>query len=918
MRIRILVLAAALALPCTSCLESERSTDRRIAPWDEFNFRSVRTSRGRSFNLVLTTPALPGPESEVRLLFELQPDNANYYYVSVTREGLTLGKVECGVELPLADWGDADGEPFSAKERRVTVVRRPGRIAVAVDNRKILDANDDTYEQGGAAVGAKGPAASAPEVSMVRASEIYAADDFMRAKDEVTVWRTLSGMWEIESINNPGLSANAFVYSGYPAGSEPAASILGESWWDDYSFEVSAKPVAGAEVALLFRYVDQANHYAFRQASKGSLSSLQLVRVEAGGETILKEVSGGLRPGQWGRLRVAAFGPRLAGYVDGRRVLTAKDSTFAFGMIGLRVAGEAGADFDDVSVRGHRGIIEDFRSGAVVWQSKGGDWAVRQAADEAALNAVGPPSASAVSYGKLLAGHSSWADCRLVVKVKPGATGTLGIITRYQDESDHDLFLCDTAAGKYSFVLVRGGASRVAATTSATPIDSVRTLSVRLAGGMTICEADGARVLTHFSMDPAPGKVGLCVGKESAVAFRDLAVTFPEQAKPVLTKLDTFAAETTMANWAAAKSDWRAIRTGCWGERLPVMWHRGGFPGDASMQVGALFDAVEGGSLQLFICCDMSSEGTTRELKSGYRATVRSQGHGGSGGTATLTRNGEEIASKELETLQSNSRIVLRKVVDHVIVEINGEAVLAFNDESPLAGWSAGYAADNVLVKPEDVDVFCRETVSYSFVRAAADWRTAGGEWLVTNRWRCDPRWSFFGGESKTGVSAIWHKSTWQGDLNVEFAAGIRHQARRRGTSYEHASDMNLVICGDGSSLASGYGFVFGGWNNTKTAITRNGRVVAEAGEITIPSKIHRRWFYFKATKRGGLIRYYIDHKLVLEYSDPRPLPDGQIALWTWQNGLMVARVRIAAERIGAKEKFDLPVPAVSKSMYGG
>jgi hypothetical protein len=132
-RIRILVVAAVLALPCASCLESERSTDRRTAPWDEFNFRSVRTSRGRSFNLVLTTPALPGPESEVRLLFELQPDNANYYYVSVTREGLTLGKVECGVELPLADWDDADGEPgcsFSMKDtssREIAMITgRPG------------------------------------------------------------------------------------------------------------------------------------------------------------------------------------------------------------------------------------------------------------------------------------------------------------------------------------------------------------------------------------------------------------------------------------------------------------------------------------------------------------------------------------------------------------------------------------------------------------------------------------------------------------------------------------------------------------------------------------------------------------------------------------------------------------------------
>lgn len=920
MRTKHALAAIALIALCTSCIEDEGSAERRTAPWDEFSFRSVTASRGQSFNLILSTPVMSAPESEARLLFELQPDNVNYYYVAVAAGQLTLGKVECGVELPIAEWLAPAGTPFFAEERRVTVVRRPGRISVAIDARKCLDANDDTFDRGTVAIGTKGlGSAPAPDVTVVRASEIYASDDFMRSKDEATVWRELSGKWAVESVTNPGLSANAFVYSGRAAGSAPAVAILGESWWDDYSFEVSAKPVDGAKVALLFRYVDEANHYAFRQASAGAGESLQLVRVAAGKETVLKEINGGLRPGQWGRLRVGAFGARLAAYVDDREVLSATDSSFAFGRIGLRVATEEGADFDDLFVRGQRGIIEDFRTGTVTWQRKGGEWTVRQptAASGPSLRAIGPPGNSARRNAKLIAGHDSWPDSRLSVEVSVGSRGKLGLVSRYHGEADHDLFLYDITAGKYSLTSVRGGEQTVVASAAAEPMTSARTLVVRLVDGVTICEADGARVLSCFSPELAPGKVGLCVAKESAAGFSDLAVTFPEPPRPVLTKLKTFEAETTMANWAAAASDWREIPTDCWGQMADISWHRGGFPGGGSMQAGVTFDAAKGGVVGLFICSDVSAAGKARKLESGYQMTVRSAAEGGTSATVALVRSGEEVAAEELGELAASSRIVLKNVADYVLAEVDGEVVLAFKDKAPLTGWRVGYFADDTTtVKPEDVDVFCPNTASYSFVRAAADWRTAGGKWLVMNRWRCDPRWSFFGGDSKSGVAAIWYKPKLRGDVNIEFAAGIRHKAVRGGYG-EFASDVNLTICGDGSSLASGYGFVLGGWNNTKTAITRNGRVVAES-KYTLPKNIHRRWFYLKITKRKGHLKYYIDHKLVLEYIDPRPLPDGQAALWTWQNGLMVARVRMAAEQFGLKEKFNAPVPVVSKCMYGG
>ncbi len=861
-------------------------------------------------------PAIPQGEGEVRLLFELQPENTDYYFVGVRRGGLRLGKVECGVEVCLAEWGSSNppAEPPFGKAQRVTVSRKPGRISVAVANERVIEVSDDTFVQGRAAIGVRGlPASPCPDVRVQATGGIYAADDFMRTREEEAGWRAVSGDWAVEALKNPGLSANAFVYSGRASKSGPAAAILGETWWDDYSFEVSCRPVGTKGLGLLFRYVNARNHYAFRQAAEPSGSFLQLVRVKDGQEMVLCRKQGSLSPNQWYRLRVTACGGLLAAAVDGRAVFEVCDTGLAFGMIGLCVAEGEGAEFDDVFVRGERGVAEKFSTGRIVWYAKGGTWSIDQVAGVPRLRAEGPPKSVAVRSGKLIGGDETWGDYRVATVVAAGSTGRVGIVGRYRDESEYDEFAYDVDGGKYELALVRDGLRRVVCEERAKPLASPRVLSVNLLGGVIVCEADGVRVLSHFDDGVAAGKAGLFVGAGAVGVFENVFVAFPVETEPVLTQLDTFAAEKTMENWAGAESDWRRSKTDVWGKTCEVYWHRAAFPGAfGELRAGGFFDSSRKEALHLFACCDISSDGARNTVTGGYEFVVRTPGVASGRGAAVLFRNGKVAASGELDPLLGKREVGLRKVADHVVAEVDGRAVLVFKDPSPLAGWSAGYAADDVSIKPDDLSVFCENTVSYSFVRAACDWRTAGGEWQVMNRWRCDPRWSFFGGESLGGVAAIWNKIRFGGDMAFEFTAAIRHP----GGKYEpFARDINAVICGDGSSLASGYGFLCGGWDNTKTAITRNGKVVAECG-YKITGDIHRRWFCFKVVKQGGNLKYYVDDKLVLAYDDPEPLPDGQVGLWTWRNGMMVAKVRIAAERIGPLERFEAAPRGVSKCHY--
>ena len=920
----LLLLAVAVAVP--SCLKGRPAAETRYAPWKSFQFREVTVRRSRSCQFRFDVPALADAEAEVRLLFELQPSGKDYYLVAVTRSGLMLGKVECGVEIPLARWtGDAPAAaqapagagpppgPFDTS-RRLTVLRSPGRIAVAVGFRKVIELDDDTFVQGRAAIGCKGLAEAArPRVRARRAGEIYAADDFMRTPEEATLWTTPSGTWAIESVKHPGLSANAFCYAGRAATGGDAVALLGEDWWDDYGAEVSAKPIGRGGFGLVFRHGDANHYYLFRYTGAAADGKLQLVRVAGGESVVLRQRDAVLSPGQWYRLRVTACGRALTASVDGVALLRARDDRLSFGPVGLYVANPEGVEFDDLYVRDRRGLIEDFSGGRLAWFQKGGTWRVTDSSGARRLEARGPRPGPGARAAKLVGGEETWSDYRIAATLTPDSQGAAALLFRYRGESDHHRFTYHIDAGRYELAEVRNGKSHSLASAPAPRLDGPRSLAVDLTGGVIACFAGAERVLSHFDPSGRPGKAGLLVEPGAHAVFQDLAVTFPHQARPVLTHINTFARETTMVGWAAAESDWQKKQTTQWGEARAVHWHRGAFPGGGCLRVGAFFGSAPNGALRLYACAQVTSSAAAAQVSSGYELVVQATGTGDSAGRVKLMRDGREVAAGETGALRGKNHVALRNVQDYVVGEVNGRAVLAFRDEAPLRGRRSGYATQDVLVKPEDVEVYCGNTLAYNFVRAPAAWRTAGGEWMVTNRWRCDPRWSFMGGESLTGVAAMWNKTVVRGDLSVEVAAGIRHQASGKYSS--HASDMNVTICGDGRSLTSGYGFMYGGWRNTKTAITRNGKVVAET-TLKIPGNIHRRWFYFEVVKRGANLKYYIDNALVLEYTDPQPLPDGQVALWTWHNGLMVGRVRIAGDRLGPTEPLQAAYPKVSKTVY--
>ena len=208
----------------------------------------------------------------------------------------------------------------------------------------------------------------------------------------------------------------------------------------------------------------------------------------------------------------------------------------------------------------------------------------------------------------------------------------------------------------------------------------------------------------------------------------------------------------------------------------------------------------------------------------------------------------------------------------------------------------------------KDVAVGSSHVYDYTFSTAPVDWRVAAGVWEMTNRWSCSPGWSWFGGRSDE-VAAIWNKRRVSGDVSAQM-----YFAFKMGLNVpqwpEYPADAALTICGDGVNLGSGYVFIAGAKDNTCSLLMKNGEVVAssDAPEAILPrltdgkpgnDDVHRRWWYSRLDKNGNKITASLDGKPVLTYVDPDPIEGGQTAIWTYNNGLMLARVQLYFERAG-------------------
>ncbi len=913
--------------------------------WVEKNFSVRGDTTGDHFDLTTGLVLESGTGAAARLAVHYRsPDDC--LYLELVGQYLKLFSARGGLHRELARV-TLPRAPRPGVEHALELRRRGPLLVALLDNQVRAAAFVEGFSGGKAAVGQRGSGLKFVGPGVYDLEPVLYIDHFMRSEKTASPWQPVSGSWKSKGLRNPSMSANAFRFSG--SGS-PALAVTGRDSWDLYSYVASFQGPAGGKVGLVFNYRDRDNYCLFRWAAREQPATsaegrAELVRVSGRKETVLDHRLVGYLPEQWYRAEVRLGYGWAEVYVDDQLLLAASDPSLTGGRVGLWVDSQKTALFDDVRVAEATFFRDSFEEPGSTWRSwdrLGGEWSLANGRDAEGLEFSAGPEGGVCVFGS-----ARWGNYVARAEILP-RSGRSGLVYHYRDATSYSCLSYDVEAGVIELASFRGGKRQVLAKKSVKLAPEMHTFEVYLDRGLTRARVDGRHELSAWQTDTDAGgtglaelgRTGLAVWKGRALA-RSVSVQLSGDLEPLPSINPIFATDREMTNWSSWQGDWAMDRR----DPKKVRWHRAKFSGDVTLLVEVA--KIERDDYELTLSVAKSGV----KANNGYilklvrpvpkeLAAKAGGAEGPAGAALVLTRDGLTVARSLVPDSGRVWTLALRKAGPFLIGYVNSRQVLTFIDDAPLTGQKVAWYARGVKVEEDGFRVYSPAVLNYPFSKAPADWRVAAGLWEVSNRWQCDPRWSFFSGRSlshqersmtaaeaklpadKNLQAVLWNKRKYGDNVVVEFFAGIK-MLGRRGRRYEYARDINCTLSADGKDVSSGYSFLFGGFDNDHSAILRKGKEVArtpsdERHRIPRRSNIHHRWFYIRAERCGAQLHFTVDGGRVadLKYTDPDPLPGGRVAIWTWDCGIMISRVRISGAGARGCEPFDFTPGARCASPY--
>jgi len=184
-----------------------------------------------------------------------------------------------------------------------------------------------------------------PEGDHYTFNTVTEADSFIETFDsDLSQWENISGSGAI--VDDSG--DNVYQHTG---GSYVGA-ITGSSSWTDYVLEFDVKKVSGNYFNVVFRYVDQNNHYLL-EPSADQVHIALFKKVGGGSYTELgSRPLQNTTPGVWYHYKIEVSGSSIKVWADGILKFDITDSTFSAGKIGIGAYTGAIANFDNISISG--------------------------------------------------------------------------------------------------------------------------------------------------------------------------------------------------------------------------------------------------------------------------------------------------------------------------------------------------------------------------------------------------------------------------------------------------------------------------------------------------------------------------------------------------------------------------------------
>ncbi|KPJ64780.1 hypothetical protein AMK68_00590 [candidate division KD3-62 bacterium DG_56] len=813
---------------------------------------------------------------------------------------------------------------FALKRRRL-------EISLLWNQQTVLRAADAAPRTGAISYELTGKGIKIDRIRYQPVEPIYHCDDFSRVSERIGDWDRPAGSWWLSTSRNLDRSANGFWYATSSEGGEHSTAITGYPFWDRYSFEAAVHPGRDTQaVGLYAYYCDPDNHLLFRWTGNDPADGgrRELIETVAGRPTVIASEPGGFvrSPYQWYALRLNVGDRQVQALIDGVVVLTGP-IRLGQGRVGLHAEQTTQCFYDDIVVRSWRAVSDDFRDAAIwQWEKRGG-WQASDGGQE--LHGRGEAEATL--------GDARWMDYRFLIEMRRGS-GAAGVYLARRGPDDYWLLRADDNGVELR--RAAGGEQTVVARSDRPLAEGQwQSLSLSVRGDYVAAVLPDGSLLDDMSDQPAAGVVGLVVERGEA-EFRRPRVFFYQQPGPAEPVAMDLAVDPGMRLLAPGSYRWHQSENPT-AQGDPLWWHDSDFFGDVTVTCHIEDPLTQSGRVVLALSADRD------DLAGGPRLEITHQ-PGQPSMTLALKQADETFASADYTPAPAEpgaegaqepepgaiigTPFSLRRQGRFLVVSADDEDLIRYRAEEADRQATKVLFSSRAIFAPiglVTVDSDASNRV-YLFGAAPTEWAVDGGVWGVQQRWDCEPTWSFYGGWDQR-IAAAWGKQPISGDFTISYYCAPRRDEEERLLPLpmydSRFRDMNVTACGDGHNVGSGYALLFGGWGNSRTALLKNGRVVAESRNLRVTPGVetHRDWAYARMERRGSDITVYvrqIDHKVgsrtiwavveALTYHDPDPIPGGHVAFWTRNNALILGRVDIAAQNWRQLAK-PFPIAAATK-----
>jgi|GEM_PF-999992 len=711
----------------------------------------------------------------------------------------------------------------------------------------------------------------------------------------------------------------------------------------------------------------------------------ELTAVVNGEQQVLATSPRGFEPGQWYTLRINLGWQTAQALVDGKLLMSAANPGTIEGRVGLyadgaekprrpRVDEETAVMYitrDETTNKIVNEAAGDMRTSSIILfdDVRVGEWI---SFSSTALNSSYPSTSTGrwkrfgdvsvnSSPGSFLTGSPAFTRYTATTRVRlPDRRAVAGLLFNIGEDGAGYLWEV-AAAGQTLYALDASNRRREidAAKLDLKPGEWAD-LRVEANGPYVRLYCNDRQVLDSYDSERIGGRCGPRSGARE-VAFQPLTVTQLEPPRKKQEIHEAFEADNWLSAWSSPEADWYPVKlparlvtpagasfdTVGYAAPLPtnvpgLYWHKGGHFHDVRVMIPIAAETVKGQSLYL---------STDYEETGGYTLELVPAEDGRF--LAKLSRKGESVGEYPF-TLGKKSRLIFERWGSYLVLlardidpddpEADSETlrertVFVYRDAEPLKAEMIGFNVTEPALPAARVQIQS-DRLEDPFELAPTSWISESGVWAVMARYTCQPKWNWFGGFGAF-TPTIWCKYRLDGDQVVEAYTGIKMQFDNQPEEYNRRyRDVNMTICADGSHLSSGYTLIRAGRPNGRDMVTlllRKGVVVQQIPadprkptpadqKFLLPSQGqgHRRWFATRMEKRGDTIKVFIDNLLAMTYTDPDPIPGGYAGIWTYNNGIIVGRANIGAEKmsigtprasapLAVQENLDpLPAPQVT------